>query len=410
MPEFNANIPFLSILIPTRNRVKYLYFAIQSALNIKSLNIEIIVSENYSEDDSLKVCKGFSDSRLRVVQPPKPLPMHENWEFLLNLARGKWVTFIGDDDAVMQHCVDHLLWLDTNFPQAEAVVSPRACYVWNGCQKEYGDAAVSFSFDDTLLWCDSKQKLHSALEGDINYFSLPQMYSGGFHRMSLIERVKASQSGVYFKSVTPDAYSALMACLHTYRYLQTEIPMTWVGSSPHKAVSSSNAEMKDREADFFGMHDSLTIHSALGDLHAGTLQLYLYEAYISAFPLTSPELLSMEKVKSIFNTSVRQLRKQGREDAVLKLSQDLGFDIPLRDENKIYWIATNFYSRLKSIMSRIRSGFLRTSSIFDTRKPSKKFKVRYSSNSHQEHSNILSCDDLLAETYSNCVRSHTIET
>jgi len=404
MPNFTLKSPFLSILIPTRNRAKYLYFAIQSALNIKSSNIEIIVSENYSQDDSLQVCKNFSDSRLQIVQPPNPLPMHENWEFLLNLSKGKWVTFVGDDDAVMQHCVDHLLWLDTNFPQAEAVVSPRAYYFWDGCQEEYGDTAVSFSFGDALFWCDSKQKLHSALKGDINYISLPQMYSGCFHRKSLINRVRASQGGVYFKSVTPDAYSALMACLHTYRYLQTEIPMTWVGSSPHKAINSNKAETKDREADFFGMQTTLTIHSALGDLRAGTFLLYLYEAYISAFPLTSPELLSMKKVKSIFHVSVRQLRKQGREDAVLKLSQDLGFDIPLRDEEKIYWIVIKFHSRLASITSRIRFQFLRILSLFNMRKPSQKLHVTYSSNSHQEYPNILSCDDLLAETYSKYVR------
>lgn len=403
MPNLGFNRPLLSILIPTRNRSQYLYFAIQSALNIKSSNIEIIVSENYSQDDSLEVCNSFSDARLQIVSPPKPLPMHENWEFLLNLSTGKWVTFIGDDDAVMPHCLDHLSWIDINFPQAEALFSPRAYYFWDGCQKEYGDSAVAFSFSNDHFWVDSKKQLDSALKGEINYIDLPQMYSGGFHRRSLINRVLETQRGIYFKSVTPDAYTALMACLHTYRYLQTNVPMTWVGSSPHKALNLDRVVTKDRQADFWGMlgEDSLIIHSALGDLSVGTFTLYLYEAYISAFPLTSPELLSMKKVESVFNVSVRELRKQGREEVVLKLSQDLGFDVPLVSEENIY------LKKLLSIVSRARSRFSRIIRFFIERNSPQKREIAYQSSSHQKHPNILSCDDILIEAYSQCTKNHT---
>lgn len=298
----NKEKPLLSILIPTRNRAEYLNYAIQSALNVRSDKIEIIVSENHSNDKSWEICNSFADSRLRICKPEKPLPMHENWEFLLKQSSGEWVTFIGDDDAVLPHCFDHLLYLTNKYPHAEAIVSPRAYYFWDGCQKEYGLTSVSYSFSTIEKWQDSKEKLDKTLSGEIDYICLPQMYSGGFHRRSLINRVFRAQNGIYFKSVIPDAYAALMASVHTYRYLETGVPMTWVGTSPHKMISSDKGKAKDRNADFFDMHneDTLTIHRALGSLHEATFPLYFFEAYISAFPTTSYTMLSKKKLNSYF--------------------------------------------------------------------------------------------------------------
>lgn len=394
----------LSVLIPTKNRSEYLKFAIKSALNIKSSDIEIIVSENYSQDNSLDICHSFADPRLTVVRPPQALPMHENWEFLLNLSRGRWVTFIGDDDAIMPHSVEHLLLLENKFPQAEAIVSPRAYYYWNGYHhpSQYENTVVSFTFNNSNLWIDSKKQLRDVLDGKINYIDLPQMYSGGFHRRSLVNRVKRSQNGIYFKSVTPDAYTALMSCLHTYRYLKTSIPMTWVGSSPRKGV------YKDRDADFFGMHtdESLTIHQALGDLRKATFLLYLYEAYISAFPLTSPELLSMEKVKSVFYTSCEELRASGRDDVINKLSQDLGFRPPLRNEEKRHWIFIKSYLFLTKILLRVKNKVVRTGTPY-FKKNQITNEMTHFSESYQQYPDILSCDEILLDMYKKCLTDHS---
>lgn len=390
----------LSILIPTRNRAYYLPFAIQSALNIPSDRVEIIVSENYSQDDSWDVCSQFSDPRLKIVRPPHPLPMHENWEFLLNLSRGRWVTFIGDDDAIMPHCLDHLSWLSDQFPHAEAIVSPRAYYFWDGCQELYGNIVTHFHFDNDQFWVDSKKQLSLALQGDIDYIELPQMYSGGFQRRSLINRVKQSQGGIYFKSVTPDAYSALMACLHTYRYLKTLIPMTWVGSSPSKELKSSNSN-KDRNADFWGMHNgnSLTIHQALVNLKSAPFALFLYEAYLAAFPLTSPQLLSQKKIKSLFIVSADILRDQGREDAVVQLAYDLGFEDLLKPSNVLLWLIVRIIRRSRKILLRAQGKSHLAWRRLRKHRTFKRTSLVYRSNSYLDHPDILASNQILRQYY-----------
>ena len=390
--------PFLSILIPSRNRAKYLKYAIQSALNLESSSIQIVVSENYSSDNSWEVCGQFRDPRLTIIRPPKPLSMADHFEFILRQALGEWVTFIGDDDAVMPHCVEHLKYLTSRYPQAEAICAPRAYYFWDESRRRYGGTVVSFQFSQGERWLDSKSRLQDCLEAKFLYIHLPQMYSGGFHRRSLINRVYRSQNGVYFKSVSPDAYTAIMACLHTYRYLEVGVPLTWVGTSP--SGNGSANPPKDRKNDFSAMFDESPIvsHAALGRLNRDyiTFPLVFLEAYLAAAPLTSLLALNSDLLKVLYSDAVRQFRASGDDEAIRMLSEDLGFS-PASIEEKS--VLMNFTAKtgekvcglLKRVASRIGA------SQSDKKKNGEIMSFR--STSVTEFSNILSCDSYLRSAY-----------
>lgn len=320
-----ADKPLLSILIPTRNRGRYLKYAIQSALNIQSNDVEIIVSENYGSDDGWEVANSFSDPRMEVLRPNRPLPMHENWEFLLSRASGRWITFIGDDDAVMPHCAVYLSFLDSRFPEAEAIVTPRAYYFWEEAYNASDISKCSFELSHKEVWRDSKKALDLCLTNKVNYLSLPQIYSGGFHRYSLVQRVIRLQGGHYFRSVTPDAYSAVVATLHTYRYLEVGVPMTWVGTSPSsKTISSA----KDRDKDFHEMHsESFSMSPCLGDkCQSWTFLIYFFEAYISAAPFVDLRELSWARIRKIYGLAARELFLRGDRQGSIDLALSLGMD------------------------------------------------------------------------------------
>ena len=61
------NNPKVSIGIPTYNRSSYLKTAIDSALCQTYNNLEIIVSNNGSNDDTIEVLSNYTDERLTVV-------------------------------------------------------------------------------------------------------------------------------------------------------------------------------------------------------------------------------------------------------------------------------------------------------------------------------------------------------
>lgn len=320
--------PLLSILIPTRNRARYLPYAIQSAINLHCDDIEIIVSENYGSDDGWQIARSFADPRLKVLRPDQPLPMHENFEFLLKQATGRWITFIGDDDAVMPHCADYLRYLESKYPDAEAIVTPRAYYFWEAAYAVSEKPKCSFSFRHIEKWRDSKKRLRQCIDGKIDYIFLPQMYSGGFHRRSLVQRVIRLQGGIYFRSVTPDAYSAVMAVIHTYRYLEVGVPVAWVGTSPHSVSNIDLAKVgKDRWKDFYGMHsdDTLSMNPCLGKCYSKwPFILYFYEAYIAAAPFVNLSELSIERVNRIYLRSASQLLLRGDRQAGIELARSLG--------------------------------------------------------------------------------------
>ncbi len=73
-----------SIVIPTRNRDMYVPYAIKSVLKSTRTDIELIVSDNFSTDNTAKILRDFSDPRLRVVRPDTELPMAGHYEFAIS--------------------------------------------------------------------------------------------------------------------------------------------------------------------------------------------------------------------------------------------------------------------------------------------------------------------------------------
>ena len=96
----NTSSPYFSIVMPTRNRGHLLCSALQHALNQTFGDYEIVVVDNCSSDDTPEVVRKVGGSRVRYLRTEKTLPMHANWEFALSQARGEWVTFLCDDDAL----------------------------------------------------------------------------------------------------------------------------------------------------------------------------------------------------------------------------------------------------------------------------------------------------------------------
>ena len=119
----------ISLIIPTRERVETLPFAIKTALDQKSCNYEVLVSDNFSADNTKEVVQSFNDSRLIYINTGKRLSMCDNFEFALEHARGKYVIFIGDDDGVMPGAIDKLETTIQSKPSS-VYCWPKPIYLW----------------------------------------------------------------------------------------------------------------------------------------------------------------------------------------------------------------------------------------------------------------------------------------
>jgi glycosyltransferase involved in cell wall biosynthesis len=90
--------PLVSIIIPTYNRIEYLKQAIASAVNQTYLNIEIIVSDNCSDENPQTIIESFQDSRIKFWRHPKNIGMLANQMHAFKMAHGKYVASLHDDD------------------------------------------------------------------------------------------------------------------------------------------------------------------------------------------------------------------------------------------------------------------------------------------------------------------------
>ena len=93
--------PLVTIAIPTYNRANaYLPQALESVFNQTYQNLEIIVADNCSTDETEQVVRAFDDPRLRYVKQPNNIGAFNNWSFCLDQARGAYLQFLFDDDLI----------------------------------------------------------------------------------------------------------------------------------------------------------------------------------------------------------------------------------------------------------------------------------------------------------------------
>ncbi len=91
----------VSIGIPTYNRANsYLRDALRSAVSQTYNNIEIIVSDNCSQDNTESVVKAFDDPRIRYYRQTENIGPVKNRNFCLEQSRGDYFVMLLDDDLI----------------------------------------------------------------------------------------------------------------------------------------------------------------------------------------------------------------------------------------------------------------------------------------------------------------------
>jgi glycosyltransferase involved in cell wall biosynthesis len=93
--------PLVTIAIPTYNRAgSYLKQSLESALSQTYANIEIIVSDNCSTDNTETFVKEYPDARVRYFRQKENIGVVKNTAFCLDQAKGDYFLLLQDDDLV----------------------------------------------------------------------------------------------------------------------------------------------------------------------------------------------------------------------------------------------------------------------------------------------------------------------
>lgn len=100
----------VSIIIPVYNAEKYLKRSINSILNQTYKNIELILVDDGSKDNSFKICEEFAKSYKNIIaihQENGGVSSARNAG--LNCATGEYIEFVDADDSIAENCVEKLV-------------------------------------------------------------------------------------------------------------------------------------------------------------------------------------------------------------------------------------------------------------------------------------------------------------
>ena len=91
----------MTIGIPTYNRGdERLQRVVDAACNQDWKNLEILVSDNASSDDTETLMRSVSDPRVKYIRQEKNLGANGNFNYLLQEAKGEWFLLFHDDDLI----------------------------------------------------------------------------------------------------------------------------------------------------------------------------------------------------------------------------------------------------------------------------------------------------------------------
>ncbi len=104
--EISGNNPLVSICIPVYNGEKTIRSTLEAALRQTYRPIEIIVVDNCSEDDTLKILHDMSQDRIIVYENTENIGMVGNWNRCLSYSKGEYAMILCADDMIEDDCIE----------------------------------------------------------------------------------------------------------------------------------------------------------------------------------------------------------------------------------------------------------------------------------------------------------------
>jgi glycosyltransferase involved in cell wall biosynthesis len=198
----NMAKPLITVVIPTRERCETLKFALETAINQATNNYEIVVSDNFSQDDTKKVVDSFNDPRVKYVNTGQRLSMCDNWDYALDYVNGNYVIFIGDDDGVMPGAIDKLQKLIREQPSSIYYWKTHV-YTWPIDGKK---PVIDYLAPSTQPFSVNLRKLveFSIAWGTLRYNTLPCLYHSAVSKV-ILDSIK-QRTGRVFHSTCPDVF------------------------------------------------------------------------------------------------------------------------------------------------------------------------------------------------------------
>ncbi len=280
----------ISVLLPTRNRLQLLSYAVESVRRQADENWEVVISDNASEEDIAGYVESLDDERVRYLRTSHSLPVTENWNNALIAADGDYVIMLGDDDALLPGYFTAIRRLVADFSQPDVIYHSALLYAYpsvmpeapDGYLKPYDYAPFFRRAHEpfTLDGARARALVHEAMSFRVRYG-----FNMQFATVSRRIIAELQRSGPFYRSPFPDYYAMNMLFLRAREIVVEPSPRVVIGVSP-KSYGFFHVNRREEEA-----------KAMLDGIHGAQAREQIERALLPGSNINTGWLLSMEAVR-----------------------------------------------------------------------------------------------------------------
>ena len=109
------NKPLVSVVVPTHNDSKYISEAIASIVNQTYDNLEIIVIDDFSTDNTVEIIESFNDKRIKIIRNDTNRGAAYSRNIGIKNCTGEYISFMdGDDIWSLNKTEEHVNFMQKN--------------------------------------------------------------------------------------------------------------------------------------------------------------------------------------------------------------------------------------------------------------------------------------------------------
>lgn len=233
LQDKKKSMPLFTVVIPVKNRAKYLHHTLRTCMMQNYDNLEIIVSDDGSTDNTREVVEDLMriDNRIRYYSQGAGIGMRDNFEFALKQVKPGYVIALGGDDGLLPDGINGMYKVlrDTGM---ELLAWPAPLYSFPNVNGSNGQLVIYHQKGVKIV--DSHQFL-SRQAKNLHYLSdieSPMFYVKGVVSTELINRVRnRSVDGRFYSCPTPDGYSGIVLAGEVSHYAFSGEPFSIYGMS-----------------------------------------------------------------------------------------------------------------------------------------------------------------------------------
>ena len=226
-----------SVLIPTRNRLEYLKYAVLTVLEQNYSNWEIIISDNCSEEDVEGYVRSLKDPRILYFRTSNSCSVTENWNNAIEKSSGDYIVMLGDDDGLLSGYFLACISLLKEFDFPDLVYNSALIYSYpnvissapQGSLAKYVYSSFFVNKKDPFV-LKRKEALKAVKK--ILGFTVEINFNAQHCLFKRDLRASLSKYGSFYQSPYPDYYSTTALFLKAKRILVVPYPLVIIGVCP----------------------------------------------------------------------------------------------------------------------------------------------------------------------------------